>query len=92
MSRYSQVKAKLGLANGWQPYGLLGYAANLSGKPTVKAGGQELELDSIDGYVEYGLGVNKDFTGTAWSCYLEATGRSGGRTGFAGNLGIKYKF
>ena len=87
-----QVKAKLGLDNGWQPYGLVGYAANLSGKPKVKAGGQELELDSIDGYIEYGLGVNKDFTDTPWNCYIEATGRSGGRNGFAGNLGIKYKF
>jgi outer membrane autotransporter protein len=87
-----EVKAKLGLANGWQPYALVGYAANLSSKPTVKAEGVELELDSIDGYVEYGLGVNKDFVGTVWSCYAQVTGRSGGRNGFSGNLGIKYKF
>ena len=87
-----EVKAKLGLANGWQPYALVGYAANLSSKPTVKAEGVELELDSIDGYVEYGLGVNKDFVGTVWSCYAQVTGRSGGRNGFAGNLGVKYKF
>ena len=87
-----EVKAKLGLANGWQPYALVGYAANLSSKPTVKAEGVELELDSIDGYVEYGLGVNKDFVGTVWSCYAQVTGRSGGRNGVAGNLGVKYKF
>ena len=87
-----QVKAKLQMNNGWQPYGLLGYAANLSSKPTVKVEGIELELDSIDGYIEYGAGVNKDFIGTVWSCYAQVTGRSGGRNGFAGNLGIKYKF
>lgn len=87
-----QVKAKLGLSNGWQPYALAGYAANLSSKPTVKTEGVELELDSIDGYVEYGLGVNKDFVGTVWSCYAQVTGRSGGRNGVAGNLGVKYKF
>ena len=87
-----QVKAKFEIGNGWQPYGLLGYSANLGSKPTVKAEGVELELDSIDGYVEYGAGVNKDFIGTVWSCYAQVTGRSGGRNGFAGNLGIKYKF
>ena len=87
-----QVKAKFNLVNGWQPYGLLGYAANLSSKPTVKAEGVEIELDSIDGYVEIGAGANKDFIDTAWSCYAQVAGRSGGRNGFSGNLGIKYKF
>jgi hypothetical protein len=87
-----QVKAKWQLTNGWQPYGLVGYSANLSSKPKVKAGGEELELDSIDGFVEYGIGVNKEFIGTVWSCYGQVTGRSGGRNGFGGNLGIKYKF
>jgi len=87
-----QVKAKWQLTNGWQPYGLVGYSANLSSKPKVKAGGEELELDSIDGFVEYGIGVNKEFIGSVWSCYGQVTGRSGGRNGFGGNLGIKYKF
>jgi len=87
-----QVKAKWQLTNGWQPYGLVGYSANLSNKPKVKADGEELELDSIDGFVEYGIGVNKEFIGSVWSCYGQVTGRSGGRNGFGGNLGIKYKF
>ena len=87
-----QVKAKLGLTNGWQPYGLLGYAANLSSKPTVKTEAGDLDLDSIGGYVEFGAGVNKDFLNTAWSCYAQITGRAAGRSGFAGNLGVKYKF
>ena len=87
-----QVKAKWQLENGWQPYGLLGYAANLSSKPTVKTEAGYLDLDSIDGYLEFGAGVNKDFINTAWSCYLQLTGRAAGRSGFAGNLGIKYKF
>ena len=87
-----QVKAKLGLNNGWQPYGLLGYAANLSAKPTVKTEAGDLDLDSIGGYVEFGAGVNKDFVNTAWSCYAQLTGRAAGRSGFAGNIGIKYNF
>ena len=80
------------LKNGWQPYGLIGCAVNLSGKPKVKTEAGEIELDSITGYVEYGLGVNKEFIGSVWSCYGQVTGRSGGRNGFGGNLGIKYKF
>ena len=87
-----QVKAKFEIGNGWQPYGLLGYSANLSSQPTVKTEAGDLDLDSVDGYVEYGAGVNKDFIDTAWSCYAQVTGRSGGRNGFAGNLGVKYKF
>ena len=87
-----QVKAKLQMKDGWQPYGLLGYAANLSSKPTIKTEAGDIDLDSIDGYVEFGAGVNKDFLNTAWSCYAQLSGRSGGRSGFAGNLGIKYKF
>ena len=87
-----QVKARWQLTNGWQPYGLLGYAANLSSKPTVKTEAGDLDLDSIGGYVEFGAGVNKDFLNTAWSCYAQITGRAAGRSGFEGNLGIKYKF
>ena len=87
-----QVKARLQTENGWQPYGLLGYAANLTPEPTVKTEAGNLKLDSIDGYVEFGAGVNKDFLNTAWSCYAQLTGRAAGRSGVAGNLGVKYKF
>ena len=87
-----QVKAKVDLTNGWQPYGLLGYVANISDKAKVVVDEAEFETDKINGYVEYGAGVNKDFINTPWSCYLEATGRSGGINGFSGNFGIKYRF
>ena len=87
-----QVKAKFSFENGWQPYGLLGYIANISDKTKVVVDGIEFETGKINGYVEYGAGVNKDFIGTVWSCYAQVTGKSGGRNGFAGNLGIKYKF
>lgn len=87
-----QVKAKLNLNEGWQPYALVGYVLNTGSKPKVSVGNIELESDKIDGYVEYGVGVNKDFIGTVWSGYAQVTGRGGDRTGFSGNLGIKYKF
>jgi outer membrane autotransporter protein len=87
-----QVKAKMSLNDGWQPYALLGYVANTGNKPKVSAGDVELEADKIDGYVEYGVGINKDFIGTLWSCYAQILGRGGDRSGFSGSLGIKYKF
>ena len=87
-----QIKAKLGLTDGWQPYALLGYVLNVGSKPKATVGNIELESDKIDGYVEYGIGVNKDFIGTVWSCYAQVTGRGGDRSGFSGNLGVRYKF
>ena len=87
-----QIKAKLQLEKGWQPYGLLGYVANMNDKAKIVVDEMTFEFDKIKGYVEYGVGVNKDFINTPWNCYVQATGRSGGRTGFAGNLGVKYKF
>ncbi|MBO7610881.1 MAG: hypothetical protein J6T23_01575 [Elusimicrobia bacterium] len=87
-----QVKAKLQLENGWQPYGLVGYVANMNDKAKVVADAMEFELDKVDGYVEYGIGVNKEFEFTPWSCYGQITGMSGGRSGFAGNFGVKYRF
>lgn len=82
-----QIKAKLGLSNGWQPYGLVGYAANLSGKPTVKADGTELELDKTENFVELGLGINKNFINSSWSLSLQIMKRNG----FSGNICITYK-
>ena len=87
-----QVKAKLQLDNGWQPYGLLGYVANMNENAKVVADSLEFEIDKVDGHVEYGIGVNKEFEYTPWSCYGQVTGISGGRSGFAGNFGVKYRF
>ena len=87
-----QVKAKLQLKNGWQPYGLVGYVANMNDNTKVIADSLDFEIDKVDGYIEYGIGVNKDFERTPWSCYGQLTGRSGGRSGFAGNFGVKYRF
>ncbi|MBR3627254.1 MAG: hypothetical protein IKN42_00230, partial [Elusimicrobia bacterium] len=68
------------------------YVLNVGSKPKATVGNIELESDKIDGYVEYGIGVNKDFIGTVWSCYAQVTGRGGDRSGFSGNLGVRYKF
>ena len=56
-----QIKAKLQLEKGWQPYGLLGYVANMNDKAKIVVDEMTFEFDKIKGYVEYGVGVNKDF-------------------------------
>ncbi len=87
-----QVKARLQLEDGWQPYGLLGYALNINDKVRLKAEGEEFDTDKVNDFFELGVGVNKEFIDTPWSCYGQLAGKFGGRSGFSGNFGVKYRF
>ena len=87
-----QVKAKLDLDKGLKPYALLGYVLNAGDKIKVEADGLDSEADKADGYVEYGIGLNKEFINTPWSCYVQVTGKGGDRSGFDGSFGVKYNF
>ena len=87
-----QVKAKLALTNGWTPYALVGYILNSGNKTKLVANNVGFEDMQISGYTEYGAGVNKSFKNSAWSCYLQATGKAGDRKGVEGNIGVKYSF
>ena len=87
-----QVKVKLNLENGWYPYGLIGYVINAGDKVTTKVEEVEFDGKKIGNYVEFGAGVDKSFKNSPWSLYIQLTGRSGDRTGFDGNFGIKYSF
>ena len=85
-----QIKAKLDLAKGWTPYTLLGYVLNAGDKTKLVANNTEFEDMQISRYVEYGVGVNKSFKDSLWSCFLQATGKGGDRNGFEETIGIKY--
>ena len=85
-----QVKAKLDLTDGWTPYALVGYVFNSGNKTKLVANNIAFDDMQITGYAEYGLGVNKSFKDSLWSCFLQATGKGGDRKGFEGNIGIKY--
>ncbi|WP_413854132.1 autotransporter domain-containing protein, partial [Candidatus Ruminimicrobium bovinum] len=87
-----QIKAKLNLENGWQPYGLIGYVVNAGDKVTTKVEEVEFDGQKIGNYVEFGAGVDKSFKNSPWSLYIQLMGRSGDRTGFDGNFGMKYSF
>ena len=85
-----QVKAKLNLANGWTPYALVGYILNAGNKTKLVANNIAFDDMQISGYAEYGLGVNKSFKDSLWSCFVQVVGRGGDKNGFEGNIGIKY--
>ena len=87
-----QLKVKLDLKGGYQPYVLAGYVINAGENPKVDEQMQNLGTDKIDGYVEYGIGLNKEFINAPWSCYVQVTGKGGDRNGFDGRFGIKYGF
>jgi hypothetical protein len=87
-----QVKAKLSLSDGWTPYALVGYVLNTGKKTKLVANNVGYDDMQISGYTEYGAGVNKSFKNSAWSCYIQATGKSGDRKGIEGNVGVKYSF
>ncbi|WP_413853050.1 autotransporter domain-containing protein [Candidatus Ruminimicrobium bovinum] len=86
-----QIKAKLDLVDGWKPYALLGYIYN-TGKTSTQVNGNNKKEEGIDPYYEYGIGLEKNFIGTAWVGYAQVTGKSGGKQGVGVNLGIKYAF
>ena len=87
-----QIKAKLDLSKGWTPYALVGYVLNSGNKTELLAGNIVFDDMQISGYAEYGLGVNKSFKDSFWSCFLQAIGKGGDRKGFEGNIGVKYSF
>ncbi len=85
-----QIKAKLDLTNGWTPYALVGYVLNAGDKTKLVANNIAFDDMQISGYAEYGLGVNKSFKDSLWSCFVQVVGRGGDKNGFEGNIGIKY--
>ncbi|MBR3655492.1 MAG: autotransporter domain-containing protein [Elusimicrobia bacterium] len=85
------VKASLELDNGWTPYGLIGACFN-TGEAATEVNGKSVKALTMDPYYECGIGVEKEFSSTPWSCYGEVDGRAGSRQGVGINLGIKYAF
>lgn len=86
-----QVKASLELNNGWTPYGLISASFN-TGEAATEVNGKSVKALTMDPYYECGIGVEKEFSSTPWSCYGEVDGRAGSRQGVGINLGVKYAF
>lgn len=75
--------------SGWNPYATLGYVHNIGGKTKFYANQYKLPEMSINPYIEYSLGVQKDFH-SKYTLYGEVIGRNGGRNGVELTSGLRF--
>lgn len=84
-----QLKFVANLSNGWQPYASVGLVWNVLNSSKVKADDVILPKMTVDPYVEYGLGLQRNwkerFTG-----FAQAMVRNGGRNGVALTFGFRW--
>lgn len=84
-----QLKFISNLKNGWQPYASVGMVWNVLNSSKVRANDVILPKMSVDPYVEYGVGLQRNwkdrFTG-----FLQAMVRNGGRNGVALTFGFRW--
>ena len=84
-----QLKFVANLSNGWQPYASVGFVWNVLNSSKVKADDVILPKMTVDPYVEYGLGLQRNwkerFTG-----FAQAMVRNGGRNGVALTFGFRW--
>ena len=84
-----QLKFISNLKNGWQPYASVGMVWNVLNSSKVRANDVILPKMSVDPYVEYGVGIQRNwkdrFTG-----FLQAMVRNGGRNGVALTFGFRW--
>ena len=84
-----QLKFISNLNNGWQPYASVGMVWNVLNSSKVRANDVILPKMSVDPYVEYGVGLQRNwkdrFTG-----FAQAMVRNGGRNGVALTFGFRW--
>ena len=84
-----QLKFISNLKNGWQPYASVGVVWNVLNISKVRANEVILPKMSVDPYVEYGVGLQRNwkdrFTG-----FAQAMVRNGGRNGVALTFGFRW--
>ena len=77
------------LKNGWQPYASVGMVWNVLNSSHVTANDIILPKMSVKPYVEYGLGIQRNWA-EKYSAFLQAMVRNGGRTGVALTAGFRW--
>ena len=84
-----QVKFVANLKKGWQPYASVGVVWNVLNSSKVRANEVLLPKMTVDPYVEYGVGIQRNwkerFTG-----FAQAMVRNGGRNGVALTFGFRW--
>ena len=79
------------LEGGWQPYAGVGMVWNLMNETNTTANGIKLPEMQTKPYVEYGVGLQRHWSGK-FSAFGQAMVRNGGRTGIALTLGFRWAF
>ena len=84
------VKFIMNTENGWQPYLRVDMVWNILNDTKVKAGDVFLPEMSIKPYVQYGLGVQKQFKNDRLTFFGQALVQNGGRNGVGLNVGLRW--
>ena len=77
------------LKGGWQPYASIGMVWNLMNESKVTANNVKLPEMSVKPYVEYGIGVQRNWA-DKFTAFLQAMIRNGGRNGVALTGGFRF--
>lgn len=75
--------------NGWQPYASVGMVWNILNDTKVSADNVRLPEMSIKPYVEYGVGVQRNWA-DKFTAYGQAMMRNGGRNGISLSGGFRW--
>lgn len=75
--------------NGWQPYASVGMVWNVMNENKVTANNVRLPEMSMKPYVEYGLGIQKNWKDN-FTAFGQAMIRNGGRNGIAFTAGMRW--
>ena len=84
------VKFIMNTENGWQPYLRVDMVWNILNDTKVKAGDVSLPEMSVKPYVQYGLGVQKQFKNDTLTFFGQALVQNGGRNGVGLNVGVRW--
>ena len=77
------------LKGGWQPYASVGMVWNLMNETKATANNVRLPEMSVKPYVEYGVGVQRNWA-DKFTAYLQAMIRNGGRNGVSLTGGFRF--
>ena len=92
-----ELKVAKDLGEGLSGYAKVAYKMFFYGNDKITADDVIMPATSVKPYVEYGVGLNKDWSKAEWNAkditsYAEINRHDGGRTGWDLNLGLKLDF
>lgn len=86
---HPMIRGVANCKNGWQPYAQVGVVWNALNKSHITANGVRLPEMSMKPYVEYGVGVQRNWN-DKFTAFGQAMIRNGGRNGVALTCGFRW--